>query len=61
MLGAIENGLWVEYFYRDIDVKVFDDVVVDPLSPCDDGMILLPDTPGHGVSLDPSALAKFKQ
>ncbi len=61
LLGAIENGLWVEYFYRDIDVKVFDDVVVDPLSPCDDGMILLPDTPGHGVSLDPSALAKFKQ
>ena len=61
LLGAIENGLWVEYFYRDIDVKVFDDVVADPLSPCDDGMILLPDTPGHGVSLDPSALAKFKQ
>lgn len=61
LLGAIENGLWVEYFYRDMDVKVFDDVVTDPLKPDDRGMIDLPGTPGHGVRLDEEALQEFKQ
>lgn len=60
LLGAIENGLWVEYFYRDMDVKVFDDVVETPLAPDDDGMIHLPDDPGHGVSLDESALQEYR-
>lgn len=61
LLGAIENGLWVEYFYRDMEVKVFDDVVTDPLRPDNEGMITLPETPGHGVQLDKNALAEFKQ
>lgn len=61
LLGAIENGCWVEYFYRDMDVKVFDDVVTAPLSPDDDGQISLPDEPGHGVPLDTDALDEFKQ
>ncbi len=60
LLGAIENGLWVEYFYRDMDVKVFDDVVTDPLSPNGEGRIELPDTPGHGVELDGNALREFR-
>ena len=60
LLGAIENGLWVEYFYRDMDVKAFDDVVADPVRPGDDGTIELPDRPGHGVSLDADALAEFE-
>ena len=51
LLGAIENGLWIEYFYRDMDVKVFDDIVESPLAP-EDGTIELPETPGHGVPLD---------
>jgi D-arabinonate dehydratase len=60
LLGAIENSLWVEYFYRDMDVKVFDDVVTEPLSPNADGMIELPDDPGHGVSLDETALQEYR-
>ena len=60
LLGAIENGLWVEYFYRDMDVKAFDDVVADPLKPDDDGTIDLPDRPGHGVPLDKDALERFR-
>ena len=60
LLGAIENGLWVEYFYRDMDVKAFDDVVAEPLKPDNDGMIDLPDQPGHGVPLDENALQQFK-
>lgn len=61
LLGAIENGLWVEYFYRDMEVKVFDDVVMDPLRPDDEGMIDLPDIPGHGVQLDEDALSEFRR
>ncbi len=60
LVGAIENGLIVEYFYRDMDVKVFDDVVVDPLAP-ENGTIELSDEPGHGVALDADALEEFKQ
>ncbi|WP_226010944.1 mandelate racemase/muconate lactonizing enzyme family protein [Halomicrobium salinisoli] len=60
LLGAIENGLWVEYFYRDMDVKVFDDVVASPLAPDDEGRIDLPDRPGHGVELDEDALEEFR-
>jgi len=40
-----------------MDVKVFDDVVGDPLSPNDDGMISLPDSPGYNVTLDTDATA----
>lgn len=58
LVASIENGTWVEYFHRDSDVKVFDDVVEEPLRPTD-GEITLPDRPGHGVSLDADALAKF--
>ncbi len=61
LLGAIENGLWVEYFYRDMDVKVFDDVVETPLRPDDTGTIPLPDEPGHGVRLDADALERFER
>ncbi|MFB6161096.1 MAG: enolase C-terminal domain-like protein, partial [Haloferacaceae archaeon] len=60
LVAAVENGKWVEYFYRDSDVKAFDDVVEQPLVPDDDGMIALPDRPGHGVALDRDALASFR-
>ena len=60
LVGAIENGLWVEYFYRDMDVKVFDDVVADPLEPAGTGHIPLPDEPGHGVRLNEDAIEEFR-
>ncbi|MEF8827674.1 MAG: mandelate racemase/muconate lactonizing enzyme family protein [Haloarcula sp.] len=59
LVASIENGTWVEYFHRDSDVKVFDDVVEQPLRP-DDGDIQLPDRPGHGVTLDNDALERFR-
>ena len=59
LLGAIENGLWAEYFYRDSDVKSFDDVVETPIAP-EDGAIQVPDRPGHGVALDRDALKEFR-
>jgi D-arabinonate dehydratase len=60
LVGSIENGLFVEYFYRDMDVKVFDDIVEEPLAPDDEGMIPLPDKPGHGVRLDEEAIETFR-
>ena len=60
LVAAIENGLWVEYFYRDSDIKVFDDVLEYPLTPDEEGMIQLPDRPGHGIVLDRAALEEFR-
>ncbi|ESP87978.1 mandelate racemase/muconate lactonizing enzyme family protein [Candidatus Halobonum tyrrellensis] len=59
LVAASENGTWVEYFHRDSDVKVFDDVIETPLTP-EEGVIDLPDRPGHGIELDRDALAEFE-
>lgn len=59
LLAAIENGLWIEYFYRDSDVKAFDDVLKHPVEP-KDGTLTLPQRPGHGVELDKDALQEFR-
>jgi D-arabinonate dehydratase len=59
LVAAIENGLWIEYFYRDSDVKAFDDVLENPVEP-EDGVIELPQRPGHGVELDRDALEEFR-
>ena len=59
LLAAIENGLWIEYFYRDSDVKAFDDVLEHTVEP-EDGLIELPDRPGHGVTLKDERLEQFK-
>ena len=59
LLAAIENSLWIEYFYRDSDVKAFDDVLEHPVEP-ENGVIELPDRNGHGVRIDDSALAEFR-
>jgi len=59
LVASIENGTWVEYFHRDSDVKVFDDIVAEPLRP-EGGEIPLPDRPGHGVSFDVDAIAEVQ-
>lgn len=59
LLGAVENGLWAEYFYRDSDVKAFDDVLDNPMVP-EDGYLDVPDRPGHGVSLDRPKLEEYR-
>lgn len=58
VLAAIENGLWAEFFHRDSDVKVFDDLMKYPLEP-EDGFLELPDRPGHGVELKKDALPEY--
>ncbi|MFC6837862.1 mandelate racemase/muconate lactonizing enzyme family protein [Halomarina ordinaria] len=60
LVAAVENGLWVEYFYRDMEVKLFDDLVANPLTPDDEGFLSVPDRPGHGVELDERAVERFR-
>ncbi|MDR9432165.1 MAG: mandelate racemase/muconate lactonizing enzyme family protein [Natronomonas sp.] len=60
LVASIENGLWVEYFYRDSDIKVFDDVLEYELTPDDEGMMHLPDRPGHGIVLDRAKLEEYR-
>lgn len=60
LVAAIENGQWVEYFYRDTGLKVFDDVLEYTIQPDDDGMIQLPERDGHGVVLDDDQVERFK-
>lgn len=59
LVAAVENGLWMEYFYEDSAPTAFDDIVEDPLVP-EDGMIRAPDRPGHGVSLDRSKVDEYR-
>jgi len=58
LLGAIENGLWAEYFYRDSDVKAFDDVLEHPVE-AENGELPIPNRPGHGVTFDDDALEQY--
>lgn len=60
LVASIENGGWVEYFYRDADLKVFDDVLEQPLVPDEDGQLHPPDRPGHGVSLATGRVEEFR-
>lgn len=60
LLGAIENGLWAGCFYRESDVRAFDDVLEHSLEPDDDGMLEVPDRPGHGIELDRDSLGRFR-
>ena len=59
LVAAAETGRWVEYFYREQDVKVFDDVLAHTMTP-EDGEIAASDRSGHGVVLDDDAVAKFR-
>ena len=58
LVASVANGGTVEYFYRDRDVKVFDDLLVDPPTP-ENGR-LTPRGPGYGVRIDRDALAEFR-
>jgi D-arabinonate dehydratase len=59
LLAAIPNGLTVEFFVLEEDVLNFERIVREPLQPVD-GMIQVPQRPGHGVELDEQALARYR-
>jgi D-arabinonate dehydratase len=59
LLCAIDNPTWVEYFYRDQDVVVFDEVVENPITP-EDGVVRPHDRPGLGLDIDRDKLAEYR-
>jgi D-arabinonate dehydratase len=59
LVAAIPNGLTVEFFVLEEDVLNFERVVRQRLQPVN-GMIQVPQRPGHGVELDDEAVARFR-
>lgn len=59
LMAAISNGLMAEYFLRDLDIMVFDEVVCEPLVPVD-GYLAVPQRPGLGMELDEQKLEKYR-
>lgn len=59
LVAAVPNGLTVEFFLLDEDVLNFERLVKEPLQPVN-GMIRVPQRPGHGIELDEKALARYR-
>jgi D-arabinonate dehydratase len=58
LVAAIPNGLFVEYFVRDSGVKVFDDIIANPLQ-AKDGFVSPRTGPGFGIEYDEAAIKRF--
>jgi len=59
MAGVYPNVLWVEYFMREIGVRMEDRIYRDFVV-AKDGFMEIPDTPGLGIELDAAAIKKFR-
>ncbi len=59
LMAAAPNALRAEYFLRDLDIMVFDEVVQEPLRP-ENGYLPAPQRPGLGMELNEEALARYR-
>lgn len=59
LVGALPNTLFVEYFTREINVRVEDKLYVDFIEPVD-GKLPLPEAPGLGMELQPDVLERYR-
>ncbi len=59
LVASIPNGLIIEYFVRGSGVKVFDDVLENPIAPAN-GYIEPRSAPGFGWILRPEGLNKYR-
>ena len=59
LVATIPNGLFVEYFVRGSDVKVFDEVLANPIYP-DQGYIAPRTEPGFGLVFRPEKLEEYR-
>lgn len=57
--AAAPNVLALEYFHADVGVLNFDELLAEPLR-FEDGDLIVPDRPGHGVALDPDAVKRYE-
>jgi D-arabinonate dehydratase len=59
LVATIPNGLFIEYFVRGSDVKVFDEVLANPISP-QGGYISPRAEPGFGIVLRPEKVEQYR-
>jgi len=59
LVAAVPNGLTTEYFLLEEDVLNFDRIVKEPVQPVN-GIIPVPQRPGHGVELDDQAIERYR-
>ena len=59
LVASIPNGLFIEYFVRGSDVKVFDEVIENPIYP-KDGYISPRTEPGFGIVLRKEKLEQYR-
>ncbi len=59
LMAAVPNGLRAEYFLRELDIMVFDEVVQEPLRP-EKGYLAVPQRPGLGMDLNEEKLQRYR-
>ena len=59
LVASIPNGLFVEYFVRGSDVKVFDEVLENPIYPVD-GYLTPRTEPGFGLIYREEKLRQYR-
>jgi len=59
LVGAFPNTLWVEYFMREIDVRVEDKIYKDFVV-AKGGYLEIPDKPGLGIELNKEAIRMYR-
>jgi len=57
--AAAANVMALEYFHGDVGVLNFDKLVAEPLG-FENGELLVPDRPGHGIVLDPEVIKRYE-
>jgi L-alanine-DL-glutamate epimerase-like enolase superfamily enzyme len=57
--AASSNVLALEYFHEGVGVLNFHQLVAEQLR-YEDGHLLVPDRPGHGITLDPEAVKRYE-
>jgi len=60
LVATIPNGLFVEYFVRGSDVKVFDEVLANPIYPDKQGYIAPRTEPGFGMTFRDDRIAHYR-
>jgi len=59
LVASIPNGLFVEYFVRGTDVKVFDEVLANPIYP-DNGYLTPRTAPGFGLEFREDKIEQYR-
>ncbi len=60
LVATIPNGLFIEYFVRGSDVKVFDEVLANPIYPDSQGYIQPRTEPGFGMVFRDDRIAHYR-